>query len=147
MMRWLACTSLCLTVAFSTSIVAQDVRSSTTTAELSGMALSLVESSPECLLQWQGHGKTGEVKLQMPPPCQFHQGRDGMVRVVASQGKQYILVESARRVKDPAQGCITFIRALAIALRTVRVSPHVSRVATCPPFQWDEMMFTALFEK
>jgi hypothetical protein len=148
MIQWFAGAFLGLSFTLSAGVAAQaDVSSSSATEAVSGIKLAIVEGSPECLLRWENAGESEEIGLQVPSPCQLHRGPGGEVRVKTSGGKQYVLIESASRQAGAAQDCITFVRALVIEASAVRASPHTARVAACPPFQWDEKMFTALFEK
>jgi len=41
---------------------------------------------------------------------------------------------------------VTQLRAIRIAGKQLQISEHKDVVASCPPFQWDRLKFTALFD-
>lgn len=76
-------------------------------------------------------------------PCSFHLGLDGSIRTRSLSGVTYAIVESSRRTSTT--DCETFLRALRVNGSSVELSKHRSRLAACPPFQWDAQLYTELF--
>ncbi len=92
-------------------------------------------------------GAAARYILDVPWPCQFHVDKAGNVRTIQGAGHVYVLVESSTRVKGASSDdCETFLRSIRINGKRVEVSPHKDRVASCPPFQWDALMFKELFD-
>lgn len=116
-----------------------------TTATINGFDFTLSAENDICVVSWRGNS-SGMVRLEMPPPCRFHRGRDGIVRVKKAAGRIHALVESSRPHPELPRDCITLLRGIAVALSDVRVSRHTAKVASCPPAQWDEKVFTGLFD-
>ena len=56
-------------------------------------------------------------------------------------------VSRPRAAAEPASNdCETFLQAVRVQGNAVEISPHHDRVASCPPFQWDTVLFRELFE-
>ena len=83
--------------------------------------------------------------LQIPAPCVFHRDRSARLRVLRRGPASYLLIESSRPRADAAPDCDTQLQAVRIVGHRIEVSPFRERVAACPPFQWDPLMFTELF--
>jgi hypothetical protein len=111
---------------------------------IAGVRVSLSQQGQKCRLRSSDVAVT-VADLQISWPCAFHRRRDGEVRVLPDRNDSIFLVESSRR--DPANPtrCITEVQAVRVQGRTLRPSPHHDVVTICPPFQWDEVMFRALF--
>lgn len=83
--------------------------------------------------------------VNLPWPCQFHLNKQGRIREV-KQGKYvYLIIESTRQLPEK-KDCETHLRALRIRGKHWQLSEFQDKVASCPPFQWDQMMFNALFK-
>ncbi len=115
--------------------------------QLGGLDLVLEERDAKCFIRHAGPGGDGQARsLDMPAPCQFHRDDAGAVRSIRRAGHQYALVESARPAGPADGGCVTQLRAIRIAGKQLQISEHKDVVASCPPFQWDRLVFTALFD-
>jgi hypothetical protein len=117
-----------------------------TVAEIAGYTLSLHNHGGRCQLHYLGTAAAGNIKLQIPWPCQFHLDRDGDVRTLAVADAEVAVVEHAAPDPESPKDCDTRLQALRISGRDIRASEYSDRVAACPPFQWDEPVFTGLFE-
>ncbi|CAA9263064.1 MAG: hypothetical protein AVDCRST_MAG04-2716 [uncultured Acetobacteraceae bacterium] len=90
--------------------------------------------------------------LLAPSACDFHRNRDQSLRVVTFRGREVLIVESARR-GSAAQpnagpgGCETRLFPVVLNSSDVVVLTEPIAVAACPPFRWDEKVFTAAAEK
>ncbi|MDB5559712.1 MAG: hypothetical protein JWQ36_2646 [Enterovirga sp.] len=113
--------------------------------QVAGASLALSASSGSCQLQWTTQGGAGDLELGLPQPCQFHRDRNGAIRIRSVGSAEHVLVESVTRSPESPGQCVTQIRGIAVAAGAVAASPHVSKVAACPPVQWDEKMFIGLF--
>ena len=115
-------------------------------AQLGNLKLHLVAASGKCNLQFLRNSGSSTVSLQLEPPCHFHRDVRGQLRVVSHRQKIVILVESSRPNRKHAGDCDTRIQGISIISNQVVPSKVISKVALCPPFQWDEKMFVALSE-
>jgi len=62
-------------------------------------------------------------------------------------GSHVFLIEhSVPNPKSPGD-CDTHIQAVLLSAEGARSSRAVERVAMCPPFQWDDVMFVGLFDE
>lgn len=86
------------------------------------------------------------IDLRLKWPCQFHRDASGKLRTQQVGARQVMLVESSEQMPPPSQDCRTEIQAIRSTEQGLEASPAVSRVAACPPFQWDEKVFIGLFE-
>lgn len=88
--------------------------------------------------------------LNLAWPCQFHLQKDGKVRVLKRGKYEYLMVESSRPIAN-SRDCETEMRAIraraGARAKTWEISEHSNKVASCPPFQWDAIVFGELFEK
>lgn len=116
-------------------------------AQVAGVQLKLSEQAGLCQLRALGGSEPQEMTLKIPWPCSFHRTDQGDVRVVVRAPYATLLVESSQPERDPqrAGDCDTYVQALRIRQSAVEASTVADRVASCPPFHWDEKMFTALF--
>lgn len=112
--------------------------------ELGGMSLRLIEQQGACRIT-QGGGQS-TLALSLSPPCRLHRGADGAVRVESPQGFPVVLIESSRPHPELPKDCDTQLQGVRVVEGRPSVSPHTSRVASCPPFQWDLKLFSGLFE-
>jgi hypothetical protein len=117
-----------------------------TVAEIAGYTLSLHNHVGGCLLHYSGTAAAGDIKLQIPWPCQFYLDREGEVRTLAVADAEVAVVEHAAPDPESPKDCDTRLHAVRISGRGIRASEYSDRVAACPPFQWDEPVFTGLFE-
>ena len=87
-----------------------------------------------------------DVPLSVSSPCVLHRDRAGAVATRVVNDTHVLLVE--RSQPDPLRpgSCDTRVQAIAATSDAVRVSTEVERVATCTPFQWDDVMFLALLK-
>jgi len=93
------------------------------------------------------HGSATQYALDIPWPCRFHTDKAGNVRTIQGADYIYILVESSKRTTNPSSDdCETHLQSIRIKGKSVEISPHKDRVASCPPFQWDAVLFKELFD-
>lgn len=113
------------------------------TALVAGHSLVLTEDDGQCRLIRAGAGQ--DQALLLSPPCAFHRDPDGGLRVLQQGAVRYLLIESSRSLNTSGPDCDTQLQSVRIIGARVDVSPVRSRVAACPPFQWDAKVFTGLF--
>lgn len=120
-----------------------------------GKEFALKNDAGKCQLIYAGE----TFDLQIPTPCDFHRSPEKAVRVFPrdfysgkkKQPKNYkntpiFLIESSTANPDRPNDCRTQLQAVKIVSGKARVSKLVSKLAACPPFQWEEANFTGLFE-
>lgn len=120
-----------------------------------GKEFALKNEAGKCQLIYAGE----TFDLQIPAPCDFHRSPEKAVRVFPrdfysgkkKQPKNYkntpiFLIEHSIVSPDNPKDCRTQLQAVKIVSGKMRVSKSVSKLASCPPFQWEEANFTGLFE-
>jgi hypothetical protein len=90
-------------------------------------------------------GSATQYALDIPWPCGFHTDKAGLIRTIQETGYVYVLVESSRPTASLSKDCETHLRSIRIKETNIEVSRHKDRVASCPPFQWDTILFKELF--
>ena len=94
------------------------------------------------------HGHSTYHDLDIPWSCNFHTNNLGNVRTVEEADYIYILVESSKKVELlSSDDCETYIQSIRIKGKSVEISQHKDRVASCIPFQWDSNVFKGLFDE
>ncbi|PAU61568.1 hypothetical protein BZL41_14045 [Pseudomonas sp. PIC25] len=121
---------------------AQTSADTATEARLGERQLTLEEHDGRCALVEPGQA---DLDLQLKWPCQFHRDREGGLRTLQVGENRVLLVESSEKVPD-SQDCRTEIQAVRTLGTGLEPSEAVSRVAACPPIQWDDKVFIGLFE-
>lgn len=134
----LLCTALCIAL----PACAQSGADTATQASLGERQLALKEHDGRCALVEPGQAG---LDLQLKWPCRFHLDREGGLRTRQVGENRVLLVESSEKLPD-SQDCRTEIQAVRTHGNSLEASKAVSRVAACPPFQWDEKVFIGLFE-
>lgn len=110
---------------------------------LSEINLSLVNNSGICQLIY---GDTqAKINTKIHWPCNFHRSSGGGIRFLKIQDYQILLIESSRPHAVIKGNCLTEIQALKLFSNKITMSNYSDRVSVCPPFKWDEKMFTGLF--
>lgn len=112
-------------------------------AKLAKVTLSLEQQGNSCHIK-NSNSSAPPQNLNLPWPCQFHTDKSGQPRIIRAGKFDYLLIEAATPLAN-SQDCDTHLRAVRAHGGKWQVSPHQDRVASCPPFQWDNMIFTALF--
>jgi hypothetical protein len=110
-----------------------------------GVSLRLDQVSGRCRLGY-GNPDVKWISLDILWPCEFHVGLDGQLRTKSRKGK-ILLVQHATSNPELPGDCDTQVQAIRVDSNRVEASKSASRVAACPPFQWDDAMFFGLFEK
>jgi hypothetical protein len=108
------------------------------------LVLRLQQGSGGCeLMLHKPPAQPRNVATALPWPCAFHADAQGQPRRHVQGGATYLLIESS----TPAQGrdCDTQLQAVRVRGDAVRLAPHRSRLASCPPFQWEAPVFTGAF--
>lgn len=109
---------------------------------LGSYVVSLQEKAKKCQLNVGGR----QLELQIPWPCDFHRNQKNEVRIKSLKNTKIVLIEAASRHSTLTGSCDTRIQAVKFSKQKVIVSEYVNEVATCPPFQWDDKIFTGLFK-
>lgn len=128
------------------SIINEANADSAKAAKISAFQFTLNQTLKGCELIYASPSKQGHFELQLSPPCHFHRHHDGKLRVMSFDKMEVMLVESSRPDSNYPKDCYTQIQAVRVMDQQVNISQHVAEVATCPPFQWDEQMFSGLFD-
>ena len=110
--------------------------------------LALGDRDGRCALEvhgsnGNGKGRGAPIATGIPWPCAFHTDSKGSVRTFRRKAYTYALMESSR-AENP-KDCETHVQSVRISSTKVQISPHHDRLASCPPFQWDNILFTELF--
>jgi hypothetical protein len=134
----LLCTALCIAL----PACAQSGADTATQVRFGERQLALKEHDGRCALEEPGQAS---LALQLKWPCRFHLDAEGGLRTRQVGETRVLLVESSEKVPD-SQDCRTEIQAVRTLGNGLQPSTAVSRVAACPPFQWDEKVFIGLFE-
>lgn len=114
------------------------------TTKIAKVTLSLEQQGNSCHIK-NTSSSTPAQNLNLPWPCQFHTDKSGQPRIVRSGKFDYLLVEASNQAAN-SQDCDTQLRAVRAHGGKWQVSQYQDKVASCPPFQWDNMVFTALFK-
>ena len=112
-------------------------------AKLAKAQLQLEQQANSCAIKSAASSAPTQ-DLKLPWPCQFHTNQSGQPRIVRSGKFEYLLVEASTPVAN-SRDCTTHLRAVRAHRGKWQISPSQDTVASCPPFQWDSMVFTALF--
>ena len=122
---------------------AQSPTDSATRAHFLAQDLQLEERGGNCRLVVP---EQPGIDLRLKWPCQFHRDATGKLRTKEVGERQVLLVENSEQLPSPSKDCRTEIQAIRSTEQGLEASTAVSRVAACPPFQWDEKVFIGLFE-
>jgi hypothetical protein len=114
-------------------------------AQMNEASLVLVSDNTACRLVRLS--EAGDVVLRLPLSglCLFHRDDKGALRVMESPEGPIFLIESTRLLPENPQDCDTRVLAIRAAGDGLTPAPTPSRVAMCPPFQWDDVMFLGPF--
>lgn len=112
---------------------------------VAGVTLTLVDNAGACWLE-EGTPNASRRPLDLPAGCTFHRDKTGAVRTLEAHGKTFALVEHSAPSPASPGDCVTRLRGLQVTGGTVRIAPAAARVAACPPFAWDDVMFLGPFE-
>jgi hypothetical protein len=137
-----------VTIALSSpTAAANDTDAAIVSMKLGEVRLVLEERGSVCFMKRVDVGG-GErfYSLNIPHPCTFHKSTHGDVRTIRRGKYQYALVESSKHAGAGASECETHLRAIRAAGTHFQISRHKDKVASCPPFQWDRLLFTELFD-
>ena len=116
-------------------------------ASIASTQLRLEDRNGLCgLVARTAKGPDIRLGLSVPWPCNFHLDMSGNLRAIHKAGFAYALIESSKRMPTPSRDCETYIQSLRVKVSHVEISQHHDRVASCPPFQWDSVMFMELFD-
>lgn len=110
--------------------------------KIEGINMSLHNNSGKCQLS----SSVGKVELKIPWPCNFHRTKNGDIRIIMNNSVSIILLESSISAHGLLQDCITHLQAIKVTNEQIYPSEYQDKVAACPSFQWDEKMFSGLFE-
>jgi len=82
--------------------------------------------------------------LKINGPCQFHLDLKGKLRVKMIEGTPVMLIETFEKMPGDI-GCITDVQAVRMRQGRLIASRGVNHVASCPPFQWDEVVYRGMW--
>jgi hypothetical protein len=126
---------------------ADGMRADPDAVTLAGVRLQVTEQGGQCYLaSVNARGGERSHRLDMPAPCAFHNDPAGTLRTIRNGKSDYALIESSKAAGAGTSDCETQLRAIRAAGGQVHVSQHKDKLASCPPFQWDRMLFTELFD-
>lgn len=110
--------------------------------KVDGYTVSLHEKVKKCQL------KVGDrqLELRIPWPCDFHRNLKNELRIKTLDNVAIVLIEASLRHPTMIDSCDTRVQAVKFFKQEVIVSEYVNEVAACPPFQWDDKVFTGLFK-
>jgi hypothetical protein len=137
-----------VTIALSSPIAtANDTDADIVSMKLGEVRLVLEERGSVCFMKRVDAGGGARFySLEIPYPCTFHKSTSGDVRTIRRGKYQYALIESSKYAGVSTSECETHLRAIRAAGTHFQISRHKDKVASCPPFQWDRLMFTELFD-
>jgi hypothetical protein len=108
------------------------------------LTLTLRDSEGACALVVASPAtKPRTLRTLVPWPCAFHNDLAGKARTKQRGKDTYAIIESSRRTSP--NDCETFLQAVRVRGTSVQVSKHRSRLASCPPFQWESPLFFEMF--
>lgn len=108
--------------------------------------LKIAETENQCRVIWsRKRSAGGRVDLALRPPCNFHRQSDGRLNSRGDSKRKVILIESMIGKKDQQGHCKVQVARVAISPSGVSASPNVANVSSCPPFQWDDVMYSGTF--
>ncbi|TBU96090.1 hypothetical protein [Phytopseudomonas dryadis] len=108
-----------------------------------GHGLEAVALQGQCALR---DASGASSPLDIPWPCELHSTPDGEVRVVTFEGHPIVLLQHSQPEAPPGQGCRTHLQALRLVDGHWEKSlPNAN--ASCPHGQWDEKLYTGMFEQ
>lgn len=117
------------------------------TANLAGNTLQLENNNGVCaVISRSNGGETKTYQAGIPWPCNFHKNKSGSVRITRNRQYEYLLIESSKPAGENSRDCETHLQSIRAQGEQLQVSQHQEKVASCPPFQWDEVLFTELFD-
>lgn len=114
------------------------------TTKIAKVTLQLAPQGDSCHIKSTSSSAPAQ-NLNLRWPCQFHTDKSGQPRIVRSGKFDYLLVEASSQLAN-SPDCDTHLRAVRAHGGKWQVSHYQDKVASCPPFQWDNMVFTALFK-
>jgi hypothetical protein len=114
-------------------------------AALQDMTFALVSDRTACRLVQMA--PAGDVVLRLPLTglCTFHRDATGALRVMDTPEGPVFLIETSHPVAEGAPDCNTAVLAVRVTPDGAVPAPEPARVAACPPFQWDDVMFLGAF--
>ena len=87
-----------------------------------------------------------KLDLIIPWPCQVHKDTSDKIRVYKQSGDVYFfLIESSISHPELPEDCLTQLQSIRASDGKFSQSKVKDTVASCPPFQWDTILFTELF--
>ena len=108
-----------------------------------GKELFLADNSGMCQIVIPSDQVT--LDLIIPWPCQVHKDTSDKIRVYKQSGDVYFLIESSVPHPDLPEDCLTQLQSIRASDGKFSQSNFKDTVASCPPFQWDTVLFTGLF--
>jgi hypothetical protein len=90
------------------------------------------------------------VSFDFPDACKFSKDRSGKVHVATARTGRVVLVEASKPLPSAYPGskdCDTRVRAVVVSGNEVALSEKTSKVASCGPGAWDDLMFQSLADR
>ena len=114
-------------------------------ASVGAVQLALLPDGSACRLLQLGADTDQVIRLPLAGLCQFHRDPGGALRVMDSPDGAIFLVETAVPKSDSPGDCDTQVLAVRMTANGPVAAATPARVASCPPFQWDDVMFLGAF--
>lgn len=132
-------------VAVLTALMIAGQASANDRAEAAGMTLVLQSERDACRLI--ALSETGDeiLRLGVAGLCSFHRDSDGVLRTVTSPVGPVLLIETSVPMPNGSGDCRTSVQAVRLTEAGPEAAPSPALVASCLPFQWDEVMFLGVF--
>lgn len=111
-------------------------------ATFAGQKVSLVDRQGRCTLM---RPDSNPLVLDMQWPCQFSLNKQHELRIETFRQVPIMMVERSDPDPAPSNKCTTDLQAVRHFKGKLETA-HVSRIAMCGPGQWDQKMFTAMFD-
>jgi hypothetical protein len=113
---------------------------------IEGVEFELYDEMKQCGIRYSRNGEVKTIAMNIPWPCDFHRALDGEVRKKKTTGSLYLLLESSNKYPGSDGSCETHIQGIKLGGDLIVSSEYHDKVASCPPFQWDDKMFTGLYK-
>jgi hypothetical protein len=114
-------------------------------ATLQDTTFALVSDRAACRLVQMAPAGDAILRLPLAGLCTFHRDATGALRVMDTPEGAVFLIETSRPLAEGAVDCDTAVLAVRVTAEGAVLAPAPARVASCLPFQWDDVMFLGAF--
>lgn len=112
--------------------------------EIAGAQI-FVEDADGCTVMALTDADLMPMPSTLPWPCNIYSDTNGIPVLLETPKGKVALIESSRPVTG-TKDCDTRIAAIRVQNGRVTLSDFTDRVAACPPFRWDDKLYTGLFD-